>query len=114
MLEPPKKGHSLMKRNLLKINPNTKRGKHIIDLYKRSTAYSLRDVYKSWSNKKENAFKDCIATMQEFGGHDLRITGAGSDTFSVAFEYTDISNGKHIVYITHVREYDLFLGYSNE
>lgn len=43
--------------------------------YCNSSATSLHDVYKSWSDKKEEAYKYCLRDMKEHHGQDMRITG---------------------------------------
>lgn len=57
--------------------------------YQASTDTKLRDVYKTWSNKKEEAFENCVKKMTELGGHGLKIVSANGWAFSVGFLYGD-------------------------
>lgn len=53
--------------------------------YCNSCATSLYDVYESWSDKKDEAYKYCLRDMKEHDGYDMRITGANGFAFSCAF-----------------------------
>ena len=44
--------------------------------YCNSSATSLCNVYNTWSDKKEEAYRYCLRDMKEHGGQDMRITGA--------------------------------------
>lgn len=68
--------------------------------YNNSTAYELRNVYKSWSDKKQAAFENCHKACADHGGHGLRIISANTNIFTVGYIYTDDSNKTHFVYIT--------------
>ena len=86
----------------------TKELKLKYEWYKNSTAKTLRDVYGRWSNKKQEAYEDCISFMESLNGHDLKIIGHNCDMFSVGFEYTE--NGlNYFVYITPTRTEQLLL-----
>lgn len=69
--------------------------------YRMSDAYTLWDVYGSFSRAKENAFKYCEKLCAEHGGDLLKVLGAGSSLFSCGFTYTNKDDGKkYFVYIT--------------
>lgn len=68
--------------------------------YCNSSATSLHDVYKTWSDKKEEAYKYCLRDMKRNGGQDMRITGANCYTFSCAYRIIR-DDGAYLVY--HMR-----------
>lgn len=69
--------------------------------YKMSDAYSLWDVYNSYSQAKEKAFNYCLKLQGERFGSAVKILGANSMTFSAAFTYINKEDGKtYFVYIT--------------
>lgn len=68
--------------------------------YNNSSAYELRHVYRSWSDKKQAAFDNCRRACQDHGGQGLRIISANTSIFTVGYIYTDDSNNTHFVYIT--------------
>lgn len=68
--------------------------------YNNSTAYELRNVYRSWSDKKQAAFENCRRACADHGGQGLRIISANTNIFTVGYIYTDDSNNTHFVYIT--------------
>lgn len=83
-----------------KINRTTQRARDIIRSYNNSSATQLWHVYGSYSGAKARAFDDCMHLMNEVGGHDLRITGAGNTNFSVAFTF--VKDGKKcLAFITY-------------
>lgn len=63
----------------------TQKQSDMFDRYCNSSATSLHDVYKTWSDKKEEAYKYCLRDMKEHDGQDMRITGANGFTFSCAY-----------------------------
>lgn len=70
------------------------------DSYTKSSAYELRNVYRSWSDKKQAAFENCRRACQDHGGQGLRIISANTNIFTVGYTYIDDSNKTHFVYIT--------------
>ena len=68
--------------------------------YNNSTAYELRNVYRSWSDKKQAAFENCCKACANHGGQGLRIISANTNIFTVGYIYIDDSNNTHFVYIT--------------
>lgn len=67
--------------------------------YCNSCATSLHDVYKSWSDKKEEAYKYCLRDMKRNGGQDMRITGTNDFMFSCAYRIIR-DDGAYLVYHT--------------
>ena len=81
----------------------TKRQENIISRYYASKATTLRDVYKSWSSRKEEAYMDCVRMKVDLDGDNLRIIGANTDKFSVGFTFTNDDGEKCLMYITPSR-----------
>ena len=73
--------------------------------YYNSSATSLHDVYKSWSDAKEQAFKYCLQDMKEHNGQDMRITGANGFTFSCAYRINR-EDGEYLVYHTPCNRFE--------
>lgn len=73
--------------------------------YCNSSVTSLRSVYKSCSDAKEQAFKYCLRDMKEHGGQDMRITGANGYTFSCAYRIIR-DDGAYLVYHTRCHRFE--------
>lgn len=73
--------------------------------YCNSCATSLHDVYDTWSDKKEEAYKYCLRDMKEHGGQDMRITGANCNTFSCAYRIIR-DDGAYLVYHTYANRFE--------
>lgn len=73
--------------------------------YCNSSVTSLHEVYKSWSNDKEEAFKACLSDMKRNGGQDMRITGARSNFFSCAYSINR-EDGAYLVYHTRWNRFE--------
>lgn len=73
--------------------------------YCNSSATSLHDVYKSWSDEKEEAYKYCLRDMKEHGGQDMRITGANGFVFSCAYRIIR-DDGAYLVYHTRCNRFE--------
>lgn len=73
--------------------------------YYNSSKTSLHDVYKSWSDAKEQAFKYCLRDMKEHDGQDMRITGANGFTFSCAYRINR-EDGEYLVYHTPCNRFE--------
>lgn len=67
------------------INKETKRGKSFIMAFANSSAKVLRDVYKRFSNKKQNAYDNCSRMCDKENGSKFCIISAGRYTFSVGW-----------------------------
>lgn len=91
--------------NLAKINNGTQRANHIISAYDNAWATQLYQVYPThYSGAKASAYNDCVELMKQLGGHDLKITGACGNFFSVGFIFVK-DNKKCLAYITHANNY---------
>lgn len=73
--------------------------------YCNSSATSLHDIYKTWSDKKEEAYKYCLLDMKEHGGQDMRITGANGFVFSCAYRIIS-DDGAYLVYHTRCNRFE--------
>ena len=73
--------------------------------YCNSSATSLHSVYKSWSDKKEEAFKACLSDMKRNNGYDMRITGASPNFFLCAYR-TNRDDGAYLVYHTYANRFE--------
>ena len=72
-----------------------------IKKYERSTARTLSDVYKSFSDAKWFAYDYCLNLMDEYDGFDLRIISANTFIFTVGFRFIDPETGVvKFMYIT--------------
>ena len=66
-----------------------KRQQAIVDSYNSSTKTQLRDAYASCSGEKYRAWENCLRVMADNNGHDMRILGASSFSFSCACKIED-------------------------
>ena len=73
--------------------------------YCNSTATSLCNVYQSWSDKKEEAYRYCLRDMKEHHGQDMRITGANGFAFSCAYRIIR-DDGAYLVYQTRTKRFE--------
>lgn len=75
------------------------RERNAYERYMRSTAYSLYDVYDSFSKSKSDAWEYCRKLCMEKRGGWLKIISANTFQFTAGFEYEE--NGKRMfMYIT--------------
>lgn len=75
------------------------------NMYKQSNMYNLYDLYNNPSCYKHQAYNYCVNLMQKMNGHDLKILGGNSQTFSVGFLFEN--DGKEcFAYIT--KDYNRF------
>lgn len=73
--------------------------------YKQSNMYNLYHLYNNASIYKHNAYNYCVNLMNKMNGHDLKILGGNSQTFSVGFLFEN--DGKEcFAYIT--KDYNRF------
>ena len=87
--------------NVTWINPTTKKAKRVIRMYEYTKkGNSIFKAYNRPSNKKIGAFYDILKEMSDVGGFNMRITGAGSDVFSCAYQVKDGSDITYLVYHT--------------
>ena len=76
------------------INGATKRGQELLARASRNEGTELRKIYGKWSDKKENAMRDCRKECREDEGTDFRIISHCRDYFSVAWEYINKDTGE--------------------
>lgn len=88
----------------------TKKQEWMLDKYNASSASELRQVYYSWSDKKEEAYKNCLVKQSDLGGYDGRITSKSPYKFAYAFRYKDENNQEHLYYITKSCDTDFVIG----
>ena len=79
---------------IINVNGATKRGQELLARARRNEGNELRNVYGRWSNKKEEAMRDCKRECLEDKGTDFRIIRHCRDNFSVAWEYTNQETGE--------------------
>ena len=77
--------------------------------YKRATAKELREVYGTYSQKKEEAMRDCKELQYNMNGYDGRICSANTFQFTYAFQYVNESGRRCLAYITaaHNRYFEI-------
>ena len=82
----------------------TKEALYITEMYERSNAKCLADVYGNYSRAKEEAFKYCQRLMEEHNGEDLRILSYNTFIFTAAFIMWSEETGEALLmYITPSR-----------
>ena len=85
------------------------RAKRRVSDYRKAYATTLRDVYSSWSDKKEKAYKRCLRLKEDMNGYNFRIIKASSWQFSCGFLYRDGDGIEHLMYITKGEDNDIRL-----
>lgn len=83
----------------------TQKQEEMFHRYCDSSATSLCNVYNTWSDKKEEAYRYCLRDMKEHGGQDMRITGANGFTFSCAYRIIR-DDGAYLVYHTRCNRFE--------
>lgn len=63
----------------------TKKNLAMLENYKRATATSLHELYKSYSHAKAVAYNDCISRCVEKNGFRVRVFSANTYGFCFAF-----------------------------
>lgn len=89
------------------LNPNTKKAKSLVTSYLHtdSNRDSLEKCYKSCSNDKRTSFNRIWHEMKQMNGHDMRITGAGTYTYSCAYIIDNFEGKKVLIYHTACNRY---------
>lgn len=76
-----------------------------IQKYESSTARTLKDVYKSFSEAKRYAYDYCVELMKQYNGFNFRIISANTFIFTVGFLFADPETGVvKFMYITPTHE----------
>ena len=71
--------------------------------YRKSTDYSLRDVYGSYSRAKEEAWDYCKELMYKFAGYGLKVISHSRYLFTAGFMFEE--DGKQMfMYISPSRD----------
>ena len=87
--------------NVTWVNPTTKQGQRIMHMYEYTQkGDSIFKAYGKPSNRKIEAFNEIAKERVDVGGWGMRITGAGSDVFSCAYQVKDGSDITYLVYHT--------------
>ena len=88
------------------VKPTTKKGAQIMRNYAYSKlGDSIYTAYKKPSSKKARAFYIIKKEMEDTGGYNIKITGAGSDIFSCAYMLVDDTKQKYIIYHTPLNRF---------
>jgi hypothetical protein len=84
-----------------KLNRNTKQAERVIHMYEYTRkGNSIYTAYGKPSDKKVDAFNEIKSEMERVKGFNMRITGAGSDVFSCAYQVKDGSDITYLIYHT--------------
>ena len=87
--------------NVTWINPSTQKGQRVIHMYENTKkGDSIFKAYARPSTRKIDAFHLIQKEMQLVKGSNIRITGAGCDVFSCAYQVKDGSGITYLVYHT--------------
>ena len=87
-----------------------KRQEQLLDNYNRASATELRQVYGKWSDKKKEAYRNCLVKQSSHNGYDGRICTASGWKFTYAFRYRDEAGREHLYYITKTYDIDFVIG----
>ena len=82
------------------LNRTTQKAQRVIRCYETS---SKNDIYKAYacpSGTKVSTFYEIRKEMANVLGFDIRITGAGSDVYSCAYQVKDGSGVTYLIYHT--------------
>lgn len=87
----------------------TKEALYITEMYKRSTATELWQVYGNYSRAKAEAFDYCRRLMAEHDGRDLKILSHNTYMFTAAFSFMNKETGEAmLMYITPSKNKPVF------
>ena len=92
------------------ISANSKRGRHFVEAYEKSTKRSLHDAYAKPSASKRDAFKRCQQKCEAENGDHLKIISAGRQFFTVAFEVQNMFGAAELRVITKEHDYLIIFG----
>lgn len=70
------------------IKGSTRRGQELIKRAETDLGRSLYNVYTTFSQKKAEAYEDCLREKVEDKGDNFRIISASGYKFSVAWEFS--------------------------
>lgn len=83
-----------------KVNRNTKQAERIIRAYEKAKYDDILKAYGRPSSRKISSFNEIKNEMVRVKGFNMRITGAGSDVYSCAYQVKDGSDITYIIYHT--------------
>lgn len=87
--------------NVTWINNGTQKGQRVIHMYENTKkGTTIFEAYKNPSTHKVVAFNGILKEMVDVKGFNMRITGAGCDIFSCAYQVKDGSGITYLVYHT--------------
>ena len=87
--------------NVTWIKTETQKGERVIHMYEYTKkGDSIFKAYAKPSQRKVDAFHEILKEMQDMKGWDIRITGAGCDVFSCAYQVKDGSGITYLIYHT--------------
>lgn len=86
--------------NVTWINSTTKQAEQKISAYENAKVEDVRQAYKRPSGNKIYVFDRIKQEMSDVGGFGMRITGAGCDVFSCAYQVKDGAGFTFIIYHT--------------
>ena len=88
-------------RKVVVLSAHTKRGQYIIVDASRCEGVTLRDVYGSWSDTKQEAYNEAFEMYRNTPNSTaFRICGHNHNVFTVSWVADNI-----VYYLTHVTEY---------
>ena len=83
------------------VNSSTQKAQRMISSYENTKkGDSIFKAYGRPSAKKIDAFNEILKEMNDVHGWGMRITGAGSDIFSCAYQVKDGSDIIYLIYHT--------------
>lgn len=83
------------------VNRMTQKAERVIHMYEYTKkGDSIYTAYGKPSGRKVEAFNEIKTEMEMVKGFNMRITGAGSDVFSCAYQVKDGSDITYLIYHT--------------
>lgn len=90
---------------MTKVKGFSKKGQYLMRRYDNMRGKTLSDIYKTWSNKKQEAFDECRAKFEaDENARNFKIDDGGSYFFVAAWE-TIMDNEYVINYETYANTY---------
>ncbi|MDO5445798.1 MAG: hypothetical protein Q4F31_09300 [Eubacteriales bacterium] len=81
-----------------KLTLNQKKALGAFSRWLNSSAYSLYDVYGSFSSGKAAAWRHCVNLFRELNGNALKVITHNTNIFTAGFEYSDPDTGAAMFY----------------
>ena len=86
--------------NVTWVNSSTQKAKDIIRRYEKAKYDDILKAYVRPSSTKISTFNNIKQEMVKVNGFDMKITGAGCDVYSCAYQVKDGSGITYIIYHT--------------